>query len=186
MNWNTDWPTPQKEPEQTYEGYQGSGFSKELCERLAINNFPVTNDGLLMLWQQTKDILAKAKEDEMEIRKTAVKIYVPTPTEGTNTVELGSGYELKAVVKFNYRLAENDIVESCLDRIAAIGNEGKFIADRLVSWTPNFLITEYRALQEEKEKGNPTAIQILNIVSEMLTITDAAPSLDIKEPKKKK
>lgn len=178
MNWNTDWPTPQNSlPE---------GISQDLADRLVKNGFAVNNDGVLMLWQQAKDILAKAKEDEMEIRKTAVKIYVPTPTEGTNTVELGNGYELKAGIKFNYRLAENDIVESCLDRIAAIGNEGKFIADRLVSWTPSFLITEYRVLQEEKEKGNPTAIQILNIVSEMLTITDAAPSLDIKEPKKKK
>lgn len=158
----------------------------DLAARLQRENLPVSNDGVLLLWQRTKELLDKVKSDEMEIRKTAVKIHVPQAHEGTNTIELGGGYELKAVVKFNYKLADNATVEACLDEISTIGNEGKFIADRLVSWTPNFLITEYRALQEEAEKNNQSAKQILTIVSKMLTITDAAPELKINEPKKKK
>jgi len=63
---------------------------------------------------------------------------------------------------------------------------GPFIADRLVSWKPTFLLTEYRQLCEDEAKGDKFAKSVLNIVNEMLTITEGAPSLEIKEPKVKK
>ena len=89
-------------------------------------------------------------------------------------------------MKYNYNLADNDTVEKCLDHISALGNEGPFIADRLVSWKPNFLKTEYNDLLERKSKGDERAIKILSIIDEMLTITEGAPTLDIVEPKAKK
>jgi hypothetical protein len=52
-----------------------------------------------------------------------------------------------------------------------------------VSWTPNFLLTEYRALSETDTQE---AKDILRIVHEMLEITDAAPAVSIVEPKKAK
>jgi hypothetical protein len=110
----------------------------------------------------------------------------PNANEGTNTVELGNGYELKAGIKYNYKLDENPKVEAGLDAIEKIGNQGKFIADRLVSWTPNFQLTEYRKLQEEAKEGSKDAQEILKIASSFLTITDAAPTLEIKAPKAKK
>jgi len=122
----------------------------------------------------------------MDLRKYIVKREFPKPQEGTNTKELGQGYQLKSVIKYNYNLSSNDIVEKCLDHISALGNEGPFIADRLVSWKPSFLITEYRDLCERKDKGDASAIKILNIVNEMLTISEAAPTLEIKSPKGKK
>lgn len=142
-------------------------------------------DKLLVLWQQKKDAIETAKSAEMELRKYIVNRAFPQKHEGTNTLELGGGYELKANVKFNYRLADNVLVEATLNEIEKVGNEGQFIADRLVSWTPNFLLTEYRALQEQAEKGSQQAKDILKLVEKMLTITDAAPELKIKEPKKK-
>lgn len=177
--WNNSqaWPVePQQEPL----------IPLELQERLKAEGLPVNNDSVLLLWQKSKELLERAKADEMDIRKTAVKIYVPKPNEGMNTVELGNGYELKAQIKYNYNLADNDTVEACLNKIAAIGNQGAFIADRLVSWTPNFLLTEYRTLQEEAEKGSIDAIEIMKIIPEMLTISEAAPTLNIKEPKQRR
>ena len=146
----------------------------------------LSQDELLLLHQQKQQAIADAKAVEMELRKYIVDRAFPNKQEGTNTLELGGGYELKATVKFNYNLADNDTVEKILNEIEAIGNEGKFIADRLVSWTPNFLLTEYRALQEEAEKGSVQAKEILKLVDKMLTVKDAAPTLVIKEPKKKK
>jgi hypothetical protein len=67
-----------------------------------------------------------------------------------------------------------------------LGNEGPFIADRLVSWKASFLKTEYNALLERKDKGDERAIKILNIVNKMLTVTEGAPELNIVEPKKGK
>lgn len=144
-------------------------------------------DAVLLEWQRLKDQLAKLKEIELEFRKYVVKRNFPNPDEGTNSLELGNGYTLKAGIKFNYKLADNDTVEKGLEDIAKIGNQGAFIADRLISWTPNFLLTEYRQLQEEADKGSADAKAILNIIATFLTIDDkAAPTLEIKEPKGKK
>jgi hypothetical protein len=157
-----------------------------LAHLLNSEGYTPDRDGVLQFWEKTKKRLENIKSLEMELRKVAVKLTVTEPKEGMNTVELGNGYQAKAQIKYNYKLASNDVVETCLDEIAKIGNEGAFIADRLVSWTPNFLFTEYRQLQEEAQKGNETAKQILNKCNKMLTITEAAPTLEIKQPKEKK
>lgn len=160
-------------------------ITPEIKELLVREKLSVDRDGVLLLWQKSKEWLDKYKSLEMDLRKIAVKLTVTEPKEGMNTVELGNGYQAKAQIKYNYKLAANDLVEICLNEIASIGNEGAFIADRLVSWTPNFLLTEYRSLQEEAAKGNETAQKILKVTEKMLTISEAAPTLEIKEPKKK-
>jgi len=146
----------------------------------------MNEDQLLMLWQQKKQAIENAKAEELELRKYIVKREFPKANEGMNTKELGAGYQLKAGVKFNYNLADNDTVEATLERLSNLGNAGSAIADRLVSWKPNFLLTEYRQLCEDKEKGSKFAVDALNIISEMLTITEAAPTLEIKEAKVRK
>ncbi len=145
----------------------------------------MNEDQLLLLWEQKKKAIEIAKEEEMDLRKYIVKREFPKPQEGMNTKELGQGYQLKAGIKFNYNLADNDKVETCLNKISSLGNQGPFIADRLISWKPNFLLTEYRQLCEDKDKGDKFAIEVLNIVNEMLTISEGAPSLEIKAPKVK-
>lgn len=146
----------------------------------------LSRDEILMIWQCAKDNLALAKEHEMEMRKYVVSRAFPVPEEGTNTLELGNGYQLKANVKFNYNLLDNKTVEDTLDRIARIGNQGVFIAERLVSWQPSFLLTEFRKLEKEADDGSNEAKLILKECHKMLEIKDAAPTLAIKEPKAKK
>src|ERR1700744_388587 len=75
----------------------------------------MNEDALLLLWQQKKDAIEAAKAEEMELRKYIVKREFPKADEGTNKKDLGNGYQLKAVVKYNYTLADNDKVEECLD-----------------------------------------------------------------------
>ncbi len=145
----------------------------------------LSNDDILLLWDKKKKAIETAKEEELELRKYIVKREFPKPNEGMNNKELGAGYVLKAGVKFNYNLADNDIVESCLEKLSAMGASGSAIADRLVSWKPNFLLTEYRQLVEDKEKGSQFASTALSVIGEMLTITEAAPTLEIKAPKSK-
>lgn len=144
----------------------------------------MSEDELLMLWQKRKDAIEIAKAEEMDLRKYIVSRTFPQKTEGMNNKELGNGYVLKAGVKFNYNLADNDTVESTLDKLSAMGAEGSAIADRLISWKPNFLLTEYRQLQEDKNKGSQFAQTALSVINDMLTIVEAAPTLEIKEPKK--
>lgn len=149
-----------------------------------------SQDDVLLEWDRLKKLVNSTKELELKFRKYVVDRAFPDKHEGMNNLDLGNGYTLKAGIKFNYKLAENDKVEKTLDVIAKIGNQGSFIADRLVSWTPNFLLTEYRKLQEEATNSDPMinepAKAILKEIDGMLTIDDAAPSLEIKEPKVKK
>lgn len=136
-----------------------------------------SQDEVLLHWQSLQTDLAKAKEQEMSFRKYVVSRAFPQKVEGTNTLALGNGYELKAGIKYNYKLdGDNEKIEAALDELANAGNEGPFLADRLVSWIPSLSIKEYRELSP----------QYKNIIDKVITITDAAPTLEIKEPKVKK
>ena len=146
----------------------------------------MSEDQLLMAHKKLQEDLSALKEKEMELRKYIVSRAFPNRTEGTNTKELGAGYELKAVVKFNYSLADNKSVEDGLDRISKIGNSGAFIADRLIGWTPKFYVSEYREIQKSADEGSSEAKEMLKVIETFLTINDAAPTLTIKEPKAKK
>lgn len=165
-----------------------SWLTPEIEQALLNQNLSLDKDGMLMLWQNAKAMLDKYKELEMEWRKVCAAFLVPAKTEGTVNVELGAGYQAKVVHKYNYKLdSDNDKIWSALDRISAIGNEGKFIAERLVSWHPTFLKQEYTTLQEEAGKGSQVSKDILKIINdEMITIVEASPTLSIVEPKKKK
>jgi hypothetical protein len=153
--------------------------------------FPQTLNGLLQLQQKAKAQLDFWKEKELEWRKLYAA-NIPNKHEGMNTIPLdalndaGKPLEAKVQVKYNYKLDDNDKVWSGLDRIKALGNEGAFVADRLVSWTPNFLLTEYRQLQEDAEKGSQFAKDALKAIGEFLTISEAAPTVEVKEVKKGK
>jgi hypothetical protein len=172
--WNNSWATPQPTPQPF------------VTQPSAVNPLDQLNqDQLLMKWQELKDALAKAKEQEMELRKYIVSRVFPESHEGTNKLELGGGYELKAAIKYNYNL-DPDInkVEAALDQISKIGNIGPFMANRLVKWSASFLLTEYRVLQAADASEDEKAIK--KIIDGVLTITEAAPGLEIREPRSKK
>ncbi len=178
IGWPKDnaWPQP-----QAAQGWPTAEPSKSLNPWDSLNE-----DQLLLLWQKKKEAITTATAEEMDLRKYIVAREFPKPKEGMNTKELGGGYQLKSNVKFNYNLADNDTVEATLEKLANMGAAGSAIADRLVSWKPSFLLTEYRQLQEDKEKGSQFAQTALSVIEEMLTIVPAAPTLEIKEPKSKK
>lgn len=175
MNWSNSWDAPK--PSEAPKSNPASLFPEWDSK---------SQDEVLIEWDRLKKLLADTKAKELDYRKYVVSRAFPTAEEGTNKIELENGYQLKAVVKYNYKLAENKIVEDGLDKLAAIGNSGQFIAERLVSWTPNFLLTEYREIQKQAEDGSAEAKQMLQVITSFLTISEAAPTLDIVEPKGKK
>lgn len=185
--WPVTQPAPEAQPSQTSQGGWtvpgAANLPTEIVERLKAANFPLNRDGVLMLWERSKTTLTSAKDDEMMLRKLNVSLFVEKPREGMNNVDLGNGFTLKAGVKFNYKLDNsNTKIEAALDKIAAISNEGTFIAERLVSWTPNFQLTEYRELQAKD--ATPMQKQIKAIIDSVLVIDNGSPTLEIKAPKK--
>lgn len=144
-------------------------------------------DALLNQWLSAQQALAKAKDDEMKLRKQIVAdiIQAKPGEKGTRNFELNAGYKLKAVLKLNYKL-DKDGIDPALDRIEAMGEEGKFIAERLVKWQPDLSVSEYNTLAERAKGGDKIAKSIMAELNKVLTIEDASPSLELVEPKAKK
>lgn len=160
------------------QGLQSPALPGNAAMGVGVNPLSLlTRDGLLMEWQRRKDALNQAKADELEARNFIVAFEFPDGHEGMNTKELGNGYQLKAGIKLNYSLdGDNDKIEAALSAIESVGPEGKFVAERLVTWTPSLSLTEYRELAPSYKA----------IIDTVVTIKPGTPTLEIKEPKAKR
>lgn len=137
---------------------------------------PKTKEEILQDWLDAKEILDVAKNAEMEARKAVVAAF-PIPSEkkeGTVNVPLANGWKLKVVLKQNYSL-DKEATDEALDELEKSGEQGKFVADRLVSWSPSLSISEYRLLTDEHKK----------IIDKVLTIKDGSPTVELVDPKGK-
>ena len=147
----------------------------------------------LAAWERAKELLTEAKDAEMQARKLAFELNFTDAKEGTNTVELCNGYQLKGIKKLNYALKAPDgfsgrtidAVEEVADRFASISNEGSFIADRLFEYSVEMSISEYRTLCEDAKVSKVKAA-LLRELNTVLVITEVTPTLEIKAPKGKR
>jgi len=149
------------------------------------NEFEAERNRLLILWDESKKALEVAKETEMTARKKAVEFsFDQGKNSGTERIELGNGWQAKAVKKVNYGWVKTEdgklnknAIEIALQKIETIGGQtGELIAERLVKWTPDLSLTEYNLLSQEYRA----------IIDEVIVTTDGAPSLEIIAPKSPK
>lgn len=139
-------------------------------------------DALILDWQAKKAAATKATAEEYTARLLLVQLF-SSPIEGTNNLELGSGYILKFKNSYNYNLSNSErpkpdsgfeplATDAALDRIDKMGNEGKFISERLVKWNPELSLSEYRKLSDDMRKH----------IDKALKITPAAPAFELITP----
>lgn len=141
-----------------------------------------TRDLLLSRWNAAKVTLEAAKNSEMEVRKLVAAYVFPTPKEGVNNHELGGGYVLKMGHKLNYRFgAPLEAIEAVEDKCIAIGNEGRFLVERIIVWKADFSKSEYNKLDTSLAAHKA----VKDLVDTILEITPGSPTLEIKEPKAK-
>lgn len=141
-------------------------------------------DRLLVDWQAKKAALEVAKENEIAARKLAVlMMHDPAKSGTTENVELGGGYKAKMKVPVNYGFIKRDDgktdkarIEKALARIEKTGEAGELIAERLIKWTPELSLTEYKALPDNFRK----------IINDVIITSEGTPTLEIVEPKAKK
>ena len=122
-------------------------------------------------WNEAKLALKEAQEAERELRAMAVSLAFPgiaPDAEGAKRVPLGNDKELKVTFKLNYKL-DPDAADDALTAMEKAGEEGKFLAERLVKWKPELSISEYRKLP-----GNFAAM-----IEKALTVTPATPTVEI-------
>ena len=138
----------------------------------------LTPDEVLIKWQQARDEMIQAQTNEFYYRNLAIGTFFPNinqiTAEGVENFELGNGYKLKCTFKLNYKLDKTDKVDTMLDTLSETGEDGKFVAERVVKWSPNLSLSEYRQLSPEHKK----------LIDSVLTVKPATPSHEIVEPKK--
>lgn len=146
------------------------------------SEFEAERTRLLLDWDAQKTALEVAKEREMTARKAVVDFaFDPNKTSGTERIDLGGGYQAKAVKKLNYGFvkdAEGKLnkraIDLALEKIEEVGGAvGELIADRLIKWTPDLSLTEYKQLDDKFKK----------IIDKVIVTTEGAPTLEIIAPK---
>lgn len=139
---------------------------------------------LIAQWEHAKVVLEKAKNSEMDARKLVGSYVFPVAgrKEGVNNAELSDGRTVKLGHKLNYKLVgDNEKIEKVEDACEAIGNEGSFLVERIITWEAKFSKSEYNKLQAD----NPTHVKVKAEIDKVLEISEGTPSLEIKEPKAK-
>lgn len=142
-----------------------------------------TRDQAIADWKATKAEFNRLQQLEREKRAALYKGLFPNNIDTTETIELGGGYLFKATGSLNYKLAfskkENGdaALNAVLDQIEKTGNEGAFLAERLVTWEPSLAVGEYKKLAADSP--------IKRLLDTVLTITPGSPTLELVEPKTK-
>lgn len=143
-------------------------------------------DRLLLKWQASQQALAVAKETEMADRKAAAAFILPATENkaGMNNHDLGNGYTAKIGRKVNHKLVGgNEQIIAIEEQAEKVGNEGKFIIERLIKWTAELSVGEYNKLKKDAAEGSVAAKEVLKLVDTIIETSDGAPSLEIKAPK---
>jgi hypothetical protein len=129
---------------------------------------------LYALWSKTQGLAATFKQKEAELRTEIVKRSFAESPNGTTNVNLPKGFVLKCVKKVNYNVDQKEVT-AALNEIQKLGNEGQFIAGRLIKWKAELSLTEYKL----------APANVKSVIDRVITIVPAMPTLEIVEPKKK-
>lgn len=145
-------------------------------------------------WLPAKKSADDWKAYENNVRRETAAICFPSPTRGTNRLQLGDGNAIKLVYTLSYKLGKKDLVNQetgepvsineqikwLESQIAALAPEGKILVERLIKWEPSLSETEYRKLSDLI----PVEKAAKELIDRFLTVTPAAtPSLTF-EPAK--
>ncbi len=132
--------------------------------------------------ESAKAVLEAAKNSEMTARLMVGNYAFPLAgrKEGVNNLELSDGRTVKLGHKVNYKLSsDNEKVEKAEEACDAIGNEGSFLVERIITWEAKFSKSEYNKL----DTSNPTHAKVKAEIDKVLEISNGTPSLEVKEPK---
>lgn len=152
-----------------------------VAENMDVFNAIRTREAAIIDWQNTKKAFNTLQQLEREKRAALYKGLFPNNVDTTETLELADGWQFKAKGALNYKLEfstkENGDAKlnTALDEIEKTGNEGSFIAERLVKWKPELSVSEYKALSADSP--------IKKIIDRVLTITPGSPELELVPPK---
>lgn len=131
---------------------------------------------LLREWDAAKKAAANAVSTEKELRARVLAHFSAYGsdelTSGVENVDIGGGFDLKMEHKLNYKL-DKDRLDDALNAIEKLDN-GELLAERLVKFTPELAVGEYKKLPAEAK----------TIIDRVITVSRASSSVSIAERKK--
>lgn len=138
-------------------------------------------------WIIQADILAKAKEKEMDLRNKVVAYFFPAGLrEGSQTADLPDGWKLTVEGKINRKVDET--VKNAVQ--AELAEKFGVDAGEYIRYKPELDTKAYRELQKAVNSSSGEAQErakmILKTFEQLLIITDGSPQVELKEPKKPK
>jgi hypothetical protein len=140
----------------------------------------------LMEWDEASKSLAELQELEMKLRKSLVEdglLFDASKLEGTETIEIGNGYQVKAT-KTQYYNAENKEGQTT-NLVALLPAE---LAQSLVKWQPKISTSVYKnTLAHYLHSLSVEAkLRIISALTAAITIKPGAPQLELIPPKEEK
>ncbi len=131
---------------------------------------------VLWQWSEIAKQLKELRDLESKLRKQVIEDFFGETAgirEGTEKHKLPEDWQLIARFSATYSLDKPGLVAAALTELEQSGEDGKFVAERLVSWKPQLSVAEYRKLSAAHDA----------IISKVLTIKEASTQLELKPPK---
>lgn len=119
-------------------------------------------------WWLTTQELKVVKAAESILRKDVFEKAFPNPVEGTNKLNLGSGWVLKATYGMNRKVIPDVLFENTEQLINL-----EVPIDMLIRYKPEISVTIYKLLTESQK----------HIFDQCITVTPGSPSLEVVMPK---
>jgi len=132
---------------------------------------PVVTMEDLAAWSTLRDELAAVKAKEILMRDKIYKGLFQAPTEGTNTIGVGLGWQLKAVRNIDRKI-DLGVLQAMATPDGPLVKAG-IRADDLIKWTPELNLKAYRTLTAEQAA----------VFDNCLTIKDGTPTVSLVAPK---
>lgn len=196
----TDWtsgagfnsqPEAKPTPPEAVGGTVETGAAPELQLTVAEKNALIKN------WLDHKNAATVAVDAEKALREKVTGVLFPNPKKGTQRYNSPEGFgSIKLVHGWNFTLGDKDAldseglplairdqVEAMLTAIEELGERGRLIADRVVKWKPELVVSEYELLAASEDG---TDVDAKVIIDELLTVKPASPQLSFEPPKVKK
>jgi hypothetical protein len=124
-------------------------------------------------WAEKAEQLAQLKAEELELRLELVAKYFAGGGAGTVAADVGGGHQLVAKFEQRPKLAGEEETRGALQAIALADPAGVVLADRLVKFTPELRVGEYKKLPPKLAK----------LIDRVLTWSAATPALELRAPK---
>lgn len=184
----TGWPeqpSPQVATEVTVEAAPALQLTQE------------EKNSLIQTWLSAKHNATTAVETEKGVRENLTAALFPNAKKGTQRYVSPEGFgSIKLVYGWTYTLGDRDKidassglkvpvkdqVDAVLTRIEGLGERGVLLADRLVKWKPELVVSEYELLAGSDNPDDATAKAWID---EILTVKPASPQVSFEPPKVK-